>query len=210
MTVRPTVAAGLQALARVPKYSGDLRAQLLPRSKAPVGEPAQTPLALPYLSAYPPALQRSVRQRFANGTLARWLQGRYDAAHELGTDKALFDYVQQLRQEYMRSAGQIHRVHYDSRIHVVHNALGLHTRRAIAHGGRHITRHEIRVAAMFRQVPLPFLRMIVVHELAHLREMEHDRAFYALCTHMEPDYQQLEFELRVYLSWLDHTGQALW
>jgi predicted metal-dependent hydrolase len=28
--------------------------------------------------------------------------------------------------------------------------------------------------------------MIVVHELAHLREREHDRAFYQLCCHMEP------------------------
>jgi hypothetical protein len=33
--------------------------------------------------------------------------------------------------------------------------------------------------------------MIVVHELAHLKEREHGRAFYALCTHMEADYHQL-------------------
>ncbi|PZP65387.1 MAG: M48 family peptidase, partial [Delftia acidovorans] len=55
-----------------------------------------------------------------------------------------------------------------------------------------------------------FLRMIVVHELAHLREPDHDKAFYQLCTHMEPDYHQLEFELRLYLSWMDHSGRRLW
>ncbi len=43
--------------------------------------------------------------------------------------------------------------------------------------------------------------MIVVHELAHLKEREHDKAFYQLCAHMEPDYHQLEFDCRVYLLW---------
>jgi len=44
--------------------------------------------------------------------------------------------------------------------------------------------------------------MIVVHELAHLKERAHDKAFYALCTHMAPDYHQLEFDLRLYLTQL--------
>ncbi len=42
--------------------------------------------------------------------------------------------------------------------------------------------------------------MIVVHELAHLKERDHDKAFYALCTHMEPEYHQLEFDVRVWLT----------
>ena len=45
--------------------------------------------------------------------------------------------------------------------------------------------------------------MIVVHELAHLKEREHDKAFYQLCTHMAPDYHQLEFDLRLYLTQLE-------
>jgi len=39
-----------------------------------------------------------------------------------------------------------------------------------------------------------------VHELAHLKEREHGKAFYALCLHMEPDYHQLEFDLRLWLT----------
>ena len=67
-------------------------------------------------------------------------------------------------------------------------------------GGRLKAKREIRVAALFRQAPADFLRMIVVHELAHLKEREHDKAFYALCQHMEPDYHQLELDLRLWLT----------
>jgi predicted metal-dependent hydrolase len=51
--------------------------------------------------------------------------------------------------------------------------------------------------------------MILVHELAHLKEKQHDKAFYKLCCHMLPDYHQLEFELRVYLCHRELLGE-LW
>ena len=52
--------------------------------------------------------------------------------------------------------------------------------------------------------------MIVVHELAHMKERAHDKAFYQLCGNMEPDYPQLEFDLRVYLAYLNAGGAKLW
>jgi UTP pyrophosphatase len=64
-------------------------------------------------------------------------------------------------------------------------------------------KREIRVAALFKKAPAEFLKMIVVHELAHLKERAHDKAFYQLCTWMEPDYHQLEFDLRCYLTQLE-------
>ncbi|HAL21836.1 MAG TPA: metal-dependent hydrolase, partial [Stenotrophomonas sp.] len=51
------------------------------------------------------------------------------------------------------------------------------------------------------------LRMIVVHELAHLKEADHNKAFYQLCQHMEPDYLQLEFDTRLYLTELANRSQ---
>ena len=70
------------------------------------------------------------------------------------------------------------------------------------HGSRLKASREIRIAAVFRDAPAPFLQMIVAHELAHLKEPEHDKAFYQLCHHMAPDYHQLEFDLRLYLTQL--------
>ncbi|MDE2094290.1 MAG: M48 family metallopeptidase, partial [Burkholderiales bacterium] len=71
-------------------------------------------------------------------------------------------------------------------------------------------KREIRVAGLFRALPGEFLKMIVVHELAHLKERAHDKAFYALCTHIEPDYHQLEFDLRLCLTLFEATGRSLW
>lgn len=67
-------------------------------------------------------------------------------------------------------------------------------------GARLKAKREIRIASLFREAPADFLRMIVVHELAHLKHSAHDKAFHALCLHMEPDYHQLEFDLRLWLT----------
>lgn len=195
-----------------PKYSGAVTQQLRKDRAARVASTANAaiPLALPYLSGYAPALQDKAREWLVTGKAAQWLLNKYPQAHGVRTDKALYDYVDDLKAEYLRNAGQLHKVAYDSKIHVMRNALGLHTRRAIAHGSKLNARHEIHIAAMFKQSPDAFLRMICVHELAHIRIMDHDKAFYQLCMHMEPDYHQLEFDVRFYLSYLDGGGDPLW
>jgi predicted metal-dependent hydrolase len=45
---------------------------------------------------------------------------------------------------------------------------------------------------------------LVVHELAHLREKDHNKAFYQLCCHMQADYHQIEFDLRLFLAYIEH------
>jgi predicted metal-dependent hydrolase len=77
--------------------------------------------------------------------------------------------------------------------------LGTHSAVSRVQGTRLKAKREIRISSLFKDAPAALLRMIVVHELAHLREREHDRAFYALCMHMEPDYHQLEFDTRLWL-----------
>lgn len=159
---------------------------------------ATTPLR--YLGGYPPALLAQVQRLIDEGRLAESLARRYPDTHELRTDGALYDYVAALKSRHMRNAGPLAKVAYDNRLHIVRNALGTHTTVSRVQGGQLKAKREIRIAGLFRQSPPEFLKMIVVHELAHLRQREHDKAFYALCEHMEPDYHQLEFDVRLWLT----------
>jgi UTP pyrophosphatase len=144
------------------------------------------------------------------GRLGPWLLKKYPAAHGVRTDRALYDYVQDLKQEHLRGADPINKVAFDSKLQVVQHALGTHTTISRVQGSKLKAKREIRVASLFKDTPPEFLKMIVVHELAHLRERNHDKAFYQLCTYMEPSYHQLEFEVRVYLTHLDASGARLW
>ena len=115
-----------------------------------------------------------------------------------------------LKNDFLRNAAPLSKVAFDSKIEVIQHALGLHTAISRVQGGKLKAKREIRIASLFREVPLEFLKMITVHELAHLKEKEHDKAFYQLCTHMEPDYHQYEFDLRLYLTQVDAHGKLLW
>ncbi|WP_324711068.1 M48 metallopeptidase family protein [Pseudomonas citronellolis] len=156
---------------------------------------------LRYLQAYPQQLQDQIRQLIAEDRLGDYLQRRYPGRHEVQSDKALYAYAMQLKQEHMRNAPAVDKVLYDSKLDVVQRALGLNTAISRVQGGKLKAKKEIRVASLFKDAAPEFLRMILVHELAHLRERDHNKAFYQLCEYMLPGYHQLEFDLRVYLTW---------
>jgi len=155
---------------------------------------------LKYLSGYPPPLIAQAVELIAQGRLGPSLARRYPELHEVRTDRALYDYVGELKTRHLRNAGVLSRVVFDNQLHVAAQALGTHTRVSRVQGNRLKAKREIRVASLFREAPAAFLRMIVVHELAHLKEPAHDKAFYALCTHMLADYHQLEFDTRLWLT----------
>lgn len=165
---------------------------------------------LKFLQGYPDDTLEQVREMQASQRIGAWLARKYPEAHGLRTDRALYDYVQLLKQDYLRGAEPLAKVAYDSKLQVVQHALGTHTTVSRVQGVRLKSKREIRIASLFKDAPTEFLRMIVVHELAHLRERAHDKAFYQLCTHMEPAYHQLEFEVRMYLTHLDDGGTRLW
>ncbi|MDH4450742.1 MAG: DUF45 domain-containing protein [Rhodoferax sp.] len=165
---------------------------------------------LRYLNGYPTDTLAQVQRMLLEGRVGDWLIRRYPQAHGVRTDKVLYDYVQGLKNDYLRSTEPLSKVAFDSKLHIVKNALGTHTTVSRVQGSKLKSKREIRVASLFKDTPEPFLKMIVVHELAHLREREHDKAFYQLCTHMEPAYHQLEFEVRIYLTHLEASGERLW
>ena len=156
---------------------------------------------LKYLQHYPLDLQVKIRQLQAQNTLGDYITQRYPLAHVIQTDKALYDYCNKLKQTFLRNAPLLNKVAFDNRLSIEHHALGLNTAISRVQGGKLKAKKEIRISAFFKQTPAEFLRMIVVHELAHLKERNHDKAFYQLCQYMEPDYHQLEFDCRVYLTW---------
>ncbi len=165
---------------------------------------------LKYLLAYSAETQAQVQALVAKERLGEWLLKKYPDGHGVRTDKALFDYAQALKQEHLRGAEPLNKVAFDSKLQVVAHALGTHTTISRVQGNKLKAKREIRIASMFKDTPAEFLKMITVHELAHIKEREHDKAFYKLCTYMEPDYHQIEFEVRMYLTHLDVSGTRLW
>lgn len=166
------------------------------------------PSPLRYLQAYPPALQDKVRQLIAADRLGEHLATRYPLRHAVQSDRALYAYTMELKQQHLKQAPGIDKVLYDSKLDVVRNALGLHTAISRVQGSRLKAKKEIRVAALFKAAAPEFLQMIVVHELAHLKELEHNKAFYQLCQYMLPEYHQREFDLRMYLTWRELAASS--
>ena len=157
------------------------------------------PINLSILNGYPPDVISQVESLIEQNKLNLYLNKSYPEMHNIRSDKALFTYVQDIKKTYMKKAGPIHKVVYDDKIDSVYSALGLHSFVSRKQGNKLKAKSEIRIASIFKKAPADFLHMIVVHELAHLKEKDHNKNFYRLCHHMEGDYSQLEFDLRLYL-----------
>lgn len=159
-----------------------------------------------YLTNYPPTVIAQVDSLINSGRLKKYLLDKYPTPHNVANDSNLRDYVLALKNQHMKKSQPLSKIIYDNKIHVVNNALGLHSYVGRNQGGKLKTKNELRVSAVFKKTPEEFLNMIVVHELAHLKEKEHDKAFYRLCQHMLPDYYQLEFDMRLFLIQIDIDG----
>ena len=101
----------------------------------------------------------------------------------------------------MRKSSPLSQVSYNSKLAVLNQALGIHTYQSRVQGSKLKSHNSITVASLFKEAPPEFLRMIVVQELAHFKEQEHNKAFYQLCCHMEPNYHQYELDTRLWLHW---------
>ena len=159
-----------------------------------------------YIQHYPQHLQDQVKTLIKENKLDSYLLKKYPNKHEYSNDKLLYEYVMDLKNQYLKKY-QISKVMYDGKINVINNALGMHTFVSRVQGNKLKSKNEIRVATIFKNVPQKFLEMIVVHELAHFKQKEHNKAFYDMCTYMMDDYHQIEFDLRVYLIYLNKYGK---
>ena len=155
---------------------------------------------------YPEHIQQQVEKLLQNEKLGEYLTSKYTKTHTVSNDKALYTYVNDLKNEYFKKYS-LSKILYDSKIDVINNALGMHTFISRVQGNKLKAKNEIRISSMFKKCPEDFLKMIVVHELAHLKQKEHNKAFYNLCLHMQKDYHQIEFDLRLYTIYLNKFGQ---
>ena len=153
-----------------------------------------------YLNGYDPSLLGQIQQLIDQDRLGDVLRKRYPEPHNIASNKALYSYVLDLKNNYLKQSGSLSKVIYDEKIHIINQALGLHTQIARVQGGKLKSKNEIRIGSAFKKMPLEFLRMICVHELAHLKEKDHNKAFYKLCQYMEPEYHQFELDTRLYLT----------
>lgn len=166
-------------------------------------------LAVPiqkYLQHYSPHVLAQVQQMLDEKRLAQHILKKYPTPHNIANDQALREYTQLIKNQHMKKSAPLSKVIYDGKIQSVQRALGLHSYVSRVQGGKLKSKHEIRISNAFKKAPEALLNMIVVHELAHLNEKAHNKAFYRLCEHMLPDYHQLEFDMRLYLVQLETTG----
>lgn len=159
-----------------------------------------------YISHYPKHLQDQIKLLIEHKKLGSYILSRYPKKHEITTDKALYSYVMGYKNEYLKKS-QLSKVSFDGKINEVAQALGTHTFVSRVQGAKLKAKNIIKVATLFKEVPLEFLEMIVVHELAHFKEKEHNKAFYNFCEHMKSDYHQVEFDVRVYLLHVEIFGK---
>ena len=163
---------------------------------------------LPFLTGYAEPLLDQVRAQLDAGTLGASLERRYPDRHLIRTDGALYEHASALKARYLRNAPALSKVAFEGRLQIDHRALGTLTSVSRVQGGKLTAKRELRVASLFKNAPAAMLEMIVVHELAHLKEREHNKPFYALCDHMLPGYHQIEFDTRLYLTWHAWAGTA--
>jgi len=169
-----------------------------------------SPAPVNYLAGYPPDLLAQVEPMLSQGRVGEQLRHKYGPAHGVRSDGALYEYVMDLKARLLRSSPPLSKVVWDNKLHIIRNALGTHTTVSRVQGSKLKTKREIRIASLFKDTPEAFLRMIVVHELAHVKEADHGKAFYALCTWMEPQYHQIEFDLRLFLAHRELHGVVDW
>ena len=159
-----------------------------------------------YLTNYPPELIARVESLLENDKLKDYLLEHYPQPHNIANDNDLRDYVMTIKNKHMKKSQPLSKIIYDNKLHVVHNALGLHSYATRVQGGKLKTKNELRISAVFKIAPEAFLNMIVVHELAHLKEKEHNKAFYRLCQNMLANYHQLELDMRLLLIQQESGG----
>ncbi|MFT6633395.1 MAG: putative metal-dependent hydrolase [Bacteriovoracaceae bacterium] len=154
-----------------------------------------------YFKGYPQNIRDHFETLIRNGQIKSYLLKKYPSGHEINTDKQLYEYAHGIKQKFLKKSPQINKIKYEKQKDLILNALGTHTFVSRNHGGRLRSKHEIRIAVSLKSAPEEMLKMLVVHELAHFKEKDHNKAFYNLCQYMQPNYCEVELDTLFILIW---------
>ena len=104
------------------------------------------PLPLPYLQGYPPELFAQVQRLVADGRLAETVAARHPEPHAVRSERALVEYVQQLKARHLKSAPPLAKVAWDAKLQLMKHVLGTHITVARVQGRQLKAKREIRIA----------------------------------------------------------------
>ena len=164
---------------------------------------------LQYFQGYSEDIKIQVEKLINNGKVKNYLLSKYPRSHEIKSDKLLYEYANEIRKMYMRNTPPLSKVMYEKQKELVQSALGTHSFVSRNHGGKLKSKHEIRISSALINAPKEMLELLVVHELAHFKEKDHNKSFYKLCENMLSEYHQIELDLRLFLV-LNDQGEVLY
>ncbi len=99
-----------------------------------------------YLNGYTEELTSQVRRIVKEKRLSDLLLKRYPTTHGIRSDKALYDYAINLKNQYLRKSPPLSKVIFDNKIKLSERALGLHTFVSRVQGKKLKAKNEIRIA----------------------------------------------------------------
>jgi len=163
-----------------------------------------------YLKGYSDTIIKSIEKLIDENKLGLYLKNKYININTFTKDKDLYLLAKEIKDKYIKNEKLPERIFYDNKIELKNQALGLHTYIPVKHGKKYKMQNEIKISSRFKTLPYEFMENILIHELCHLKEKEHNKAFYKLCKNIDERYFEIDLDIRIYLTFLDIYQEKLW
>jgi hypothetical protein len=163
-----------------------------------------------YLKGYSDNIHISVNKLIENEKLGFYLENKYKKINFLKKDKELYNLAKEIKDKYIKNQKLPERIIYDNKIELCNQALGLHSYIPSKQGKKIKIKNEIKISSRFKELPYEFMENVLIHELCHLKEKEHNKAFYSLCKNISENYFEIDLDIRIYLTYIDIYKSELW
>jgi len=107
---------------------------------------------LKYLKHYSHETQEQVLKLLKQNKISAYLLKKYPTSHTISSDKELFSFVQNIKNNYIKKSSPLSKVIYDGKISSINNALGTHHFISRVQGSKLKAKNEIKIATLFKEV----------------------------------------------------------